>query len=194
MFGNEVAMPMFDDGTHGDIVPNDGVFSAIIPASAARSGEMVRYFISASDVNGGHLTLAALHRSGEPSSIPRHRGESKLRHQFDPCDSSFRAAKYFAARSQHQHNRSRFASGQPRVSVYYDGEFYDNIYVSLRGNTTAGYPKKSHRFEFNHEHLFRHPGVGFGWPEKSGPNPPDFLRSRLSGPHLHAAGDELLAL
>src|SRR5207244_2160958 len=45
----------------------------------------------------------------------------------------------------------------------------DNIYVSHRGNTTAGYPKKSHRFEFNREHLFRHPGAGFGVPDQPAP-------------------------
>src|SRR4029079_8189343 len=60
-------------------------------------------------------------------------------------------------------------SGSAGVSVFYDGEFYDNISVAVRGNTTAGYAKKSHRFEFNREHPFRHPGVGYGWPEKPGP-------------------------
>jgi hypothetical protein len=47
-----------------------------------------------------------------------------------------------------------------RASFFYDGEFYDNIAISVRGNTTAVYNKKSHRLEFNKEHPLRHPGPG----------------------------------
>jgi hypothetical protein len=46
--------------------------------------------------------------------------------------------------------------GGARVSLFYDGEFYDNVHMQVRGNTTAGFNKKSHRVEFNNEHLFRH--------------------------------------
>mgnify|MGYP001016445556 CR=1 FL=1 len=45
-----------------------------------------------------------------------------------------------------------------RVSVFYDGEFYDNVLMEVRGNTTASCNKKSHRLEFSHEHPFRAPG------------------------------------
>src|SRR6185503_7433909 len=41
-----------------------------------------------------------------------------------------------------------------------DGEFYDNVYMELRGNTSAGLPKKAHRLEFNRDHELRHPGPG----------------------------------
>jgi hypothetical protein len=169
MFGNEVAVPMFDDGTHGDITPNDDVFSAIIPASAARSGEMVRYFISASDVNGG-ISRWPLYT--DPASTAQYLG-TVVNPNY--VTSSIPVIHLFAQPNVLQPGPNTDAigadsqGGSRGVSVYYDGEFYDNIYVSLRGNTTAGYPKKSHRFEFNHEHLFRHPGVGFGWPEKPGP-------------------------
>src|SRR5262249_34033625 len=47
-----------------------------------------------------------------------------------------------------------------RLSFFYDGEFYDNVYMELRGNTTAIYSKKSHRLEFNREHPLRHNGPG----------------------------------
>lgn len=169
MFGSEVALPMFDDGQHNDGAANDGIFGATIPASASSVGQMVRYYIFASDVNGrssrwplftdpvgtaqylgtviqpGYVTsnLPVIHLFAQPTVL-----------QPGPNTSST------AADSQ---------AGSSGVSVFYDGEFYDNIYVAVRGNTTAGYPKKSHRFEFNREHPFRHPGVGYGWPEKPGP-------------------------
>ena len=52
MFGSEVAVPMFDDGAHGDAAANDGIYGAVLPASSATNGQMVRYSISATDVNG----------------------------------------------------------------------------------------------------------------------------------------------
>src|SRR5206468_3716960 len=50
MYGGEVSVPMFDDGAHGDGLAGDGIFSASIPASASTNGQMIRYYISASDV------------------------------------------------------------------------------------------------------------------------------------------------
>src|ERR1051325_2591537 len=52
MFCKEVTVPMFDDGAHGDGAAHDGIFGAVIPASASTTGQMVRYYISATDLNG----------------------------------------------------------------------------------------------------------------------------------------------
>src|SRR5205823_822103 len=50
--------------------------------------------------------------------------------------------------------------GGGRLSLYNDGEFYDNIHMSVRGNTTAGYPKNSHHVNFNADKLLKYPGPG----------------------------------
>jgi hypothetical protein len=169
MFGNEVAAQMFDDGTHGDTIANDGIFAAVIPASASTTGQMIRYYIAATDVNSG-VSRWPLYT--DPGSTAQYLG-TVVNPNY--VTSSIPIIHLFAPPNilQPGPNTSGIGAdsqaGSRGVSVFYDGEFYDNIYVSLRGNTTAGYPKKSHRFEFNHEHLFRHPGVGFGWPEKPGP-------------------------
>ena len=47
-----------------------------------------------------------------------------------------------------------------RVSIFHKGEFYDNVSMQLRGNSTSGYNKKSHRVEFNREHMLRHDAPG----------------------------------
>ncbi|MDO8349289.1 MAG: CotH kinase family protein, partial [Planctomycetota bacterium] len=52
------------------------------------------------------------------------------------------------------------SEGGGRIAFFHDGEFYDNIYMELRGNTSAGLNKKSHRLEFNRDHELRHPGPG----------------------------------
>src|SRR5262249_53871557 len=52
MFANEVSVPMNDGGTNGDLVAGDGVWSAIIPASASTNGQMIRYYVTALDTLG----------------------------------------------------------------------------------------------------------------------------------------------
>ena len=49
------------------------------------------------------------------------------------------------------------AAGGTRCSVYCDGEFYDNVYIEVRGNSTASLKKKSHALRFNKGYEFRHP-------------------------------------
>lgn len=36
-----------------------------------------------------------------------------------------------------------------RCSIYHNGHFYDNVSIDLRGNTSAGFEKKSHGLKFN---------------------------------------------
>src|SRR6266545_3480712 len=50
MFGAETELPMFDDGTHGDAVANDGVYSQTLPvAAASTNGQMIRWYFRATD-------------------------------------------------------------------------------------------------------------------------------------------------
>src|SRR6185369_2125844 len=51
MFGPEFVVPMMDDGSHGDGAAGDGVYGGTIPASASAPGQMVRYYITATDAS-----------------------------------------------------------------------------------------------------------------------------------------------
>ncbi len=55
---NYTAVPMVDDGTGGDAVPGDGVFSATIPGQAAN--QIVAFYISATDSLGAATRFPAL--------------------------------------------------------------------------------------------------------------------------------------
>ena len=47
------------------------------------------------------------------------------------------------------------------ASIFYDGEFYDNVYMELqRQHLRRAAQKKSHRLEFNRGHELRHAGPG----------------------------------
>ena len=45
--------------------------------------------------------------------------------------------------------------GGTRTSVYYLGEFYDNVQMDLHGQSTSGFPKKSYDLDFNKGNRFR---------------------------------------
>ena len=65
------AVTMKDDGTGGDAIPGDGIFSATIPGQAAN--QLVAYYISATDSNSvvthlsgfAHGQFAAARMSGD---------------------------------------------------------------------------------------------------------------------------------
>ena len=156
MFGPLQETRMFDDGLHGDGAADDGVFGATITNQTGahwtyQSGQMVRWFVTAADSLGRasrwplfestNNSAAYLGTVMQPDSIA-----SKLPviHLFvDPANLS-----------------AIDATPGGRAAVFYDGEFYDNILLHIRGNSTAGYVKKSHTWKFHAEHPFRHPGPG----------------------------------
>jgi hypothetical protein len=159
MFNPEVNLTMYDDGTHGDLTSGDGVYSSTIPASAGTTGEMVRYYITALDASN---VMSRLPVFSDPASTAEYLGTVV---NPDYVTSSIPIIHLFAPASVLQPGPTTYAIGADSdaggyVSVYHNGEFYDNVRMWLRGNTTAGYAKKSHRITFNREHPFRHNGPG----------------------------------
>ncbi len=151
MFGVTNTITMFDDGQHGDGMGGDGIYGATIPANSATNGQMIRWFITAKDF-GNRQSRWPLFE--DPNNTAEYLGTvitdpsltSKL-----PIFQIFVAAEYLSGID---------TESGGRVALFYDGELYDNVYMELRGNTTAAYPKKSHRLNFNAQHPFRHPGPG----------------------------------
>lgn len=156
MFSPEIELQMFDDGAHGDGAAADGIWGATIPAaSAATNGQAIRWFFRAWD-NRGNASRWPLF--AKPNDSAEYLGAvvnpgyvtSKLSiiHIF--------AAPGILSPVPNTAQTGADSQAGARVSLYYDGEFYDNIHMELRGNSTAGFEKKSHRLEFNREHTFRH--------------------------------------
>ncbi|MBN1669864.1 MAG: lamin tail domain-containing protein [Kiritimatiellae bacterium] len=55
MLGSESNRALYDDGAHGDGAAGDGIYGGAIPASASGKGQMVRYYIRATD-GAGHAS------------------------------------------------------------------------------------------------------------------------------------------
>ena len=147
MFGATNRLTMSDDGLHGDGAANDGTFGAVIPGGAATNGQMIRWYVLATDANG-HASRWPLFDN--PLDSDEYLGTvvsnpaitSKL-----PIFEMFVAPDQLAGIDTETGGRASF---------FYNGVLYDNIYAELRGNSSAGLLKKSHRVEFNHDHPLVH--------------------------------------
>jgi hypothetical protein len=144
MYNPEVVVPMWDDGAHGDGAAGDGLFGGVIPASAASSGQMVRWYITAVD-SGSRTSRWPLVL--DPVNSPQYLGTIIHVAQTNPLP----ILHWFAQSPDAANN----ATGT-RCSLFYDGEFYDNVGVNLHGQSSSGFPKKSYDIDFNPGHNFRY--------------------------------------
>ena len=71
MFSNEVTVPMFDDGSHGDGLAADGIWGGVIPASAATPGQMIRYFVYTTDIRSNSTRFPPF---PDPVNSPQYAG------------------------------------------------------------------------------------------------------------------------
>ena len=151
MFNNELTTAMFDDGAHGDGAAGDGVYGATIPANLSTNGQMIRYLIAATDVTASASRWPLF---TNPTATEEYLGTI-----VNPTNVTSKLPIFhlFVAPGQMVGIDSE---GGGRLAFFYDGEFYDNVYMELRGNTSAGLNKKAHRLEFLRGHELRHAGPG----------------------------------
>jgi hypothetical protein len=136
-YGSEVNLVMLDDGSGGDVVSGDGVFSATIPASASSAGDMLRWAVVATDAGGEESQMPLLADTTGTSQSPEYYGTVIS----SVISGSLPVMQWFTQ----DESASRTRTGT-RASVFYDGKFYDNIFVRQRGGFTNG---GSQKFDFN---------------------------------------------
>ena len=145
MFGAEVTVSMLDDGGHGDGVSGDGVYGAVIPASASLPGQMVRYFVTSADTQGRTFRWPMYqHRLASPQYLGTVVRNPAL-------TSALPVFHWFV-----QNPSLAETEAGTRCSVFYRDEFYDNVLVRIRGASSRSYAKKSFKFDFN-------PGAHFSY-------------------------------
>ena len=149
MFGSEVTVPMYDDGLHGDGAAGDGVWGGIIPASASTPGQMIRYYVYATDVRASGTRFPSYLNS---TNSPQYQGtvvhDSSLTNPLP-------VLHWFI-----QNPTSADTPTVVKCSLFYLGRFYDNCDINVHGQSSQGFPKKSYNLGMNS-------GYSFVWQEGS---------------------------
>lgn len=171
-YGAEVSLPM----TAGSAE----TWTAAIPPTASGPGQMVRYSITATDSAGRSTRWPPYF---EASTQPQYQGTVVL----DPnITSPLPILHWFV-----QTPSSAETTTGTRCSVFFDGEFYDNLFVRIRGQTSLGWPKKSYKLEFNDGYHFRYKptlprvseiDLNTTYTDKS------YVRAVVAGQFMNAAG------
>jgi hypothetical protein len=141
MYNSEVQVVMFDDGiTAGDAVAGDGIFTAQIPSSAFSAGQMVRWYVTATDTTG---IVGRGPNFFDSLDSPQYYGTVVI----DPSVTTDLPVIYWFVENP---NAAATDAGT-RTSLYIDGQFYDNVQVDLHGQSTTQpqFLKKSFNFDAN---------------------------------------------
>lgn len=148
MYNAIASKPMLDDGQAPDTKAGDGIYSATIPKDGEtgpnyKAGQMIRWFVTATDSANASTRLPGFHA---PKDSPEFFGTMIHTDIASPLPVIHRFVE--------APNAINTATGT-RCAIYYLGEFYDNAFIRIRGDTARSWPKKSHKIEFNDGHHFR---------------------------------------
>ena len=150
MFKGAGLLVMKDDGVAPDALAGDGRYTTEISASTLfgnrfRAGEMLRWSFAARDVEGHESRLPPLNIGA--SSQPEYFGTIV---EDRTIESSLPILHWFT-----EDPNDAMSTGGTRASAFYDGRFYDNIFVKRRGQSGAiGWPKPKLKFDFNPQNHF----------------------------------------
>lgn len=150
-FGADVTVAMRDDGAGGDLLAVDGIYSANLPTTALLPGHLLRWRIVATD-NGANQALDPDFR--DPYDNDQYFGTMAR----TSIQSELPVLYWF----QNSSGTNVFATteGGGRASFFYkqptetSGRFYDNVRLTLHGQSTAGFAKKSQNVNFNADNRF----------------------------------------
>lgn len=140
-YGSEITLPMNDVGQGGDAVAGDSIYTATIPAAAYGAGDMVRWYVMASDT--------ASVQTREPAYLltensPRYYGTIVE----DPSiQTNLPVFKYFVQDTVAEGVRDGVGT---RCSVFFLNQFYDNVLIKHRG----GYTTNGRKIHFNDGYHF----------------------------------------
>jgi len=136
-YGSETQITIFDNGIANDVIAGDGIYTASIPSSLFTEGDMVRWRFVATASNG---LVGKGPQFLDPGKSPQYFGTIVAD---SSIDTQLPVIYWFT-------NNPNGATGSgARGSVFYNGEFYDNILMRRRGQSSNNSPKKNLKFDFN---------------------------------------------
>jgi len=157
MFNSTNQLAMVDDGAHGDGVAGDGIYGAVIPASTASPGQMIRYAVRAWDAAGNQSRMP----------VPEDPADYYGTMVFNPSLSTNPPSlSWFLAEGQTWESETAPTScttfdawkdtstNYGDCYLYYLGQFYAGVTVRKRGQTTFDQPDCKLKFDLPDRHLF----------------------------------------
>ena len=144
MFGSENMILMNDGGTAGDETAGDGIYSALLATTSLDDGEMIRWRVEAEDDDNA-VGLSPPY----PDPLDSDRYYGTVAFNPDHNSSQLPIIETFV-----QNQAAVDTVSGTRTSLYYLGQFYDNIQMDRHGQSTGGFPKKSYDVDFNKGNRF----------------------------------------
>eukprot|EP00884_Botryococcus_braunii_P015668 jgi/Botrbrau1/2785/Bobra.0164s0062.1 len=132
-YGSESSLPM----AATPAISNG--YGAVIPAAAFKAGDLVRWYVQASD-SGGNLSRAPPANSSKDGRL--YYG-TVIR---DPSVSGSLPIMYWFT---NEPTRSTTQDGANGSAVYFLDRFYDNLFVKRKGVTSLSWPKPKLKFSMN---------------------------------------------
>jgi len=146
MFGGHVNVAMVDNGLPPDAAAGDGIYTAQIPGGVANIGEMIRWYVTATDSEGIASRFPPFE---DPNNSPEYEGTIVHVEQTN----NLPVLHWFI-----QNPGGARTDAGTWASFFFLGEFYDHVNVNIHGQSSRGFPKSSYDIDF-------HPGYNFRWKE-----------------------------
>jgi len=135
MYGSESIVSMTDIG--------GGIYSGNISSTVSFPGDMVRYYITASDTSGSTFRWPLFATSTDTEYLGTIINNPLI-------NTNVPVYHWFVLNTGAADTRAG-----TRCSFFYNDEFYDNIFCRLRGGSSSYQTKKPYKFEFNADHEFK---------------------------------------
>jgi hypothetical protein len=136
MFNSEVAVPM-------SLADTNGTWTGTIPAGIATAGQMIRYYVTATDADGNISRWPIF-----PDAM-----DSQQYFGTVVADASIQSHLPVACLFMQTSSAADNQTGT-QGSLFYLNELYDNIHIYVHGQSSVGWPKKSHNLDFPKDHQF----------------------------------------
>ena len=143
MFNSELSVSMNDSGTNGDARAGDATWTATLPGGIASPGQMIRYYITATD-SAGQVSRWPLYL--DPTDWQQYLGTMVAA---PSVASPLPVAWLFIQSPSAADNQTG-----TRASLFYLSELYDNLTIYVHGQSSVDWPKKSHNLDFPRDHRF----------------------------------------
>lgn len=125
------------------LADTNGMWTAMIPGGAAAAGQLLRYYVTATDVSNNISRWPLFANTNESQQyLGTVVSDANIQSQLP-------VAQLFI-----QHPSSADNRDGTSASLFYLNELYDNLTIYVHGQSSAGWPKKSHNLDFPKDHQF----------------------------------------